>query len=226
MTAGISRQDLKRDELITATVSTGKWIERHGWLAGAGAIVFVVVVLGFLGWRWNEDRAQTRASESLAEGEKLFRTAERAGFLPADLERALESFRRGTEAGGSSPSGRLAAYWQGVTLYRLGRGEEAATVLESVFASPAAAPTLAGSAKVLAADAWASAGQSDRAIALLEELAAADPETFPADQALLTLAKLREQAGDTAGARRALQNVVDRFPGRGAGAEAREGLGR
>ncbi len=226
MTAGISRRDLKRDELIDATMDAGKWIERHGRTAWGVAIALAVVLVCVLGWRWNSERSATRATESLAEGEAVYRTAERSGFPAADVERALRSFERGAEAGGRTPAGQLAAYWQGVALLRLGRGADAAAVLEAVFASPGVAPTLAGSAKALAADAWAAAGNSDRAIALLEEIGAAEPETFPADQALATLARLRERVGDAAGARRTWQSIVDRFPERGAAAEARQQLGR
>jgi len=225
MTAGISRKDLKRDELVDATLDAGKWIERHGRTAGVAALIVVVAGLGFLGWRWNVERREARAGERLAEGEKLYRAAEKASFPRADVERALESFGRAAELGGTGPAGRLASYWRGAALHRLDRSAEAAAGLERLYASPATPPTLAGSAKALAADALAAAGQPERAVALLEELVSADPEIFPADQALSALAALRERSGDAAGARRAWQSIVDRFPGRSTAAAARERLG-
>jgi len=225
MSAGISRKELKRDELVDATLDAGRWIERHGRTAGVAALLVVVAGLGFLGWRWNAERREARAAESLAEGERLYRKAEETGFPKADVERALESFGRAVELGGTGPAGRLAGYWHGAALHRLGREAEAAAELERIYASPATPPTLAGSAKALAAEALAAAGQREPAAALLEELAAADPEIFPADQALAALASLREQSGDTAGARQARQSILDRFPGRSTAADARERLG-
>jgi len=226
MAAGISRKELKRDELVEATLGAGEWIEKHGRTAVVAAVAIVLAGLGILGWRMYQDRRSARAAATLAEGEKAYRSAERAGFATAELERALAEFGRAAELGGAAPAGRLAAYWHAATLLRLGQSAEAAAELEPLGSSPDTPPTLAGSAKALAADALIAAGEQERATALLVELASADTENFPADQALQTLATLRERSGDSDGARRAWQRIVDRFPGRATAAEAREHLGR
>jgi tetratricopeptide (TPR) repeat protein len=226
MAAGISRKELKRDVLVEATLGAGEWFERHGRSAIAAAVVLAVAFLGYLGWRWNAERGQARAEASLASGHAAYRAAEAAGFAAEDLERARESFAQAAEAGGSGAAGRLGAYWHAVALHRLGRSAEAAADLEPLYLEAGVPATLAGGAKALAADTLAAAGETERATTLLSELAAADPETYPAELALATLASLRDRAGDRAGARRAWQEILDRFPDRATAARAREALGR
>ena len=225
MAAGISRKELKRDEVVEATLGAGEWIEQHGRTALVLGAAALIAVLGYFGWRAYHERREERAATTLAEGEKAYRDAEKAGFTKSDLERALSSFADAQQRGRSTAAGRLATYWHAASLLRLGRAAEAATELEPLWKDPATPPTLAGSAKALAADAVAAAGDKDRAAALLEELASAEPEIFPADQALQSLAWLREKSGDTAGARQAWQRILDRFPERPTASEAREHLG-
>jgi tetratricopeptide (TPR) repeat protein len=224
--ARISRKELKRDELLEATKEAENWLE-HNWrlvLQIVGVLAVVGAVVG--GWFWYASVNRAKATVLLQDGLRDYERAESSGFADsASLETALTSFEAAGQKGGSASVGLVAEYYRGVTLHRLGRGDEAIPVLTRVGESSAATPSLGGSASAMLAEVYAGRGESDRAIAALEALVAADPPTYPVDQALLELAGLYAQAGDTALARETWKRIIDDFPARGAADEARRRLG-
>jgi hypothetical protein len=112
-----------------------------------------------------------------------------------------------------------ARYYQGAALLRLGRGDEAVAVLEDLSASKAT-PTLVSSAKVLLSEALTATDQADRGIDLLREVAEDPTASFPPDQALLLMARVRKGQGDTAEARRIWQRIAEEYPQSAGAAEA------
>lgn len=223
--ARISRKELKRDELVEATIGAEHWLEAHASTLLRGAIALAVVGVVAIAGYWFVQRGRADAGERLAEGQRRYAKAQAAGFADrAELEAVLGEFSRAARKGGG-PTRALASYYEGLVLHRLGRDDEAASALERVGASDAAAPTLTGSAQAMLAEIHVAKGEHDRAIAILEALIAADPPTFPVDQALLQLGKIRRAKGQEEAARAAWQRVVDEFGVRGAADEARRLLG-
>jgi len=221
----ISRKELKRDEFVEVTKEAEHWLEEN-WplvakIAAGIAVAGIVVAIGFWVVRSNREKATVLLEEGLGQYEQ----AQTAGFSdPAQLEAALTSFDASAKKGGGSV-GLVATYYRGVTLHRLGRHEDAIPALSEVAESAAGSSTLTGSAKAVLADVYQSTGETDRAVELLESLIDADPSTYPVDQALLELGKIRMARGETEQARKAWQRVVDEFSVRGAADEARTLLG-
>jgi len=113
------------------------------------------------------------------------------------------------KAGGAAP-GPLATYYRGVTLFRLGRIDEATEALEGFVAQADGEDALDWAGRALLVQLHSSSGDSDRAIALLEEVTG-DDSAYPVEQALLQLGIVQQRAGDSAAARKSWQRVVDDF---------------
>jgi tetratricopeptide (TPR) repeat protein len=223
--ARISRKELKRDEFIEATKEAENWLEENWRLVLQ--ILGIVAVVGLLvgGWFWYAKHNREQAVSLLDEGMQTYRTAEGGGFADtAGLESALTSFDAAAQKGGSAPVGRVADYYRGATLFRLGRYDEAIAALQRV-ADRAETPSLAGSASALIAEVHVARGDREQAIAVLEALVDAEPPTYPVDQALLELGELYQEAGDGERARELWQRILDEYPARGAAGEARQLLG-
>lgn len=217
------KQLLKTDEVAEVAVEAGQWFEEH-WrmLAAAGAAAAVVVAAVF-GWMWFAEQNREKARVMVDTGLEKYAAAEAVGFADtAALEAALQAFEGAGQKAGSAAPGDVARLYQGLTLYRLGRTEEAIAQLEPWAGRLDDAPTLAGTAVSVLTQAWAESGQAERAVTLLEEVSRKGLPGLPPDQALLHLSRIHELAGSPEESRQALQRILDEFPQSAASGEARQ----
>jgi len=211
---------MKHDEFVETAAEAGQWLE-HNWPTvariAAGVVAVALLVLAFV-WYGNHNRA--RAGELLAQGMERYRQAEAAGFTdPAEVEGALALFEQAARRSSGSPAGLSARYYRGAALLRLGRLDESIEVLEKL-AGADPTPTLRASARVLLADALAARGDTERAIALLEEVAADPDSAFPPDQALLRVARLHQDGGNLVEAQQVWERITREYPQSAGAAEA------
>jgi tetratricopeptide (TPR) repeat protein len=221
----ISKKELKRDELIEATKGAEHWVVEHSSVVLRAAIALVVVLVVGAAAFWFAERSRASGERLFAAAQQRYQEAEGKGPLDrATLEGLLPDFERAARKAGSKTRS-LASYYEGLVLHGLGRDEEAEKALAQVASASATQPTLAGSSQALLADICAAKGDAARAVEILNGLVAADPPTYPVDQALLALGKIQLAQGDEAAARASWQRVVDEFSARGAVDEARRLLG-
>jgi len=215
----------KQDEFLEAAFDLGQWFETH-WktvLRGAGIFVLAAILIAAI-FGWKQYRVG-QATTELEAGTAEFKRAAAAQF--ADFEAlavALVHFEDAEAKAGSSAPGPLATYYRGVTLFRLGRSEDAVAVLEGFVAQASGEHPLDWAGRALLARLHTAAGDTERAMALLEEVTGPD-SAYPVEQALLQLGSLQQSAGNTAAARESWQRVVDEFPRSGSAREALELLG-
>jgi predicted negative regulator of RcsB-dependent stress response len=221
MAKRISRKELKHDEFVDAAFDFGRWLEEN-WARVAGmAVLAVIVVVAVLLWQaWSKQQAE-QAMELLAQGIDRYEQAQVGGFSdPAGLSAALETFAEVAEAGAGGTD-QLARYYQGATLFHLGRLDEAREELQQVVSQTGAADTMGAAAHVLLARVEVAAGRTDEAVALLEGLVDVPSAGLPPAQALLELGRLHKQAGREEQAQEQWQRIVDEYPQSIAAAEAR-----
>ena len=132
----------------------------------------------------------------------------------------LASLEEVAGAGGSGTE-EVARYYRGATLYHLDRLDEARGELEQVVSSLGADVTVGASARLLLARVEAGAGQTDRAVTLLQGLADDPTALIAPARALLELGRIQNEAGQTETARTQWQRVVDEYPQSVSAAEAR-----
>ncbi len=215
----------KKDEFLEAAFDLGQWFETH-WrtvLRGAGIFfVAAVVVAAIFGWKQHRVAQATTALEA---GTADFKRAAAAQFGDVEaLADALIHFEDAEAKAGRSVPGPLATYYRGVTLFRLGRTEEAVTALEGFVTQASGEHPLDWAGRALLAQLHADAGNTEGAIALLEEVTGAD-SAYPVEQALLQLGIVQQSAGNTSAARKNWQRVVDDFAASSSAREALQLLG-
>ena len=215
----------KQSEFLEAAFDLGQWFETHWKSVLKGAVVFLVaaiLIAAVFGWKQHRVSQATAALEA---GTAAFKRSAAAQFGDVDaLADALIHFENAeAKAGGTTP-GPLATYYRGVTLFRLGRTDEAVEALKGFVAQASGEHPLDWAGRALLAQLYADAGNTERAIALLEEVTGPDSE-YPVEQALLQLGIAQQKAGDTSAARRSWQRVVDEFAVSASAREARQLLG-
>ena len=215
----------KQSEFLEAAFDLGQWFETH-WktvLRGAGIFLIVAILVAAL-FGWKQHRI-SQATAALEAGTAAFKRASDAQFGDVDaLADALAHFENAEAKAGGSVPGPLATYYRGVTLFRLGRTADAVTTLEGFVAQASGEHPLDWAGRALLAQLHADAGDTERAIAVLEEVTAPD-SAYPVEQALLQLGIVQQGTGDASAARKSWQRVVDDFAASASAQEARELLG-
>ncbi|HKQ62931.1 MAG TPA: tetratricopeptide repeat protein [Candidatus Polarisedimenticolaceae bacterium] len=211
MSPGLTRKNLKQDEIVDAALEAGHWLERHrrNLTIGGGAVL--VVVLAALGWTWLNRRSQAQAAELLGEALQGYHQAEQAGFQDtAALDAILAKFQQAADRGGASNAAAVARFYAAATAYRLKRHNDAITWLEPL-AGAGTAPSLRDTARMMLARVYVEAGQADKAVALLTAALIENPPPLAPDQVLLELGRIEQARGKTDDARRAWQRVADEY---------------
>lgn len=221
--ARISRKDLKTDEFVDAAVDASAFLERH-WRPIVGGIIAVAVLgMATIGWSTWARQRDARLEDRLGQGLSRFTEAERAGGTSDGYQAALVIFDEVLEQASTSPSGRIARYYRGAALHRLGRHDEAAAELTQVGSAGGSPDTLGTSARVLLVEVYREAGRTADALATLAVLES-DP-LFPPEEALLRQGWVHASAGNMDEARRSWQRLLDQFPQSPAAAEVTKILG-
>jgi tetratricopeptide (TPR) repeat protein len=191
------------------------------------AIVLVAgAVLGFLAYRNNQDnKARVLLAEAMViEEARVMPPAPPSGTtndpnaiggqLPgtyptekAKLEAALPKFQAAADAFPSHDAGLTARYHVAKTYVTLGRFDEAVKAYDQVISSGTG--LLQRSARLGKAEAQIRAAQYDPAIATLKQLVDQKDASLPPDAVLMELARAYRLAGNTAEARKTLQQVIE-----------------
>jgi tetratricopeptide (TPR) repeat protein len=166
--------------------------------------------------RWNDHDTPRRIRNDRSSAFQHHHRPTRFGQLPCGIDPICVhvpdvAFEEARGLSKRSAAGKSARFYQGAALYRLGRLDEAIPVLEEVydFKEPA---TLKGLSGAMLAEAFVAAGQTDSAVSLLEGMAAEEEPAFPADQALLQLARIHYESGNLAEAQRVWRRIAEEHP--------------
>jgi tetratricopeptide (TPR) repeat protein len=161
-----------------------------------------------------EGTASTAAAEAQSPVARNRFTTEAAKF-----EAAREEFAPIVTRYGSTPSGRIAAFYLGLCESSLGNEEAAEEALQR--AAAASQEIISTLALYRLGELQLAAGKSEEAIASFDLLLTSDSDSFPADEALMSKARAQEAAGDLRGAMLSYQRVVDEHPDSFAATDAR-----
>lgn len=222
MARRISKKSIKQDEFIEAAFDAGAWIEKHWRTVAACVGAALALVLIVAGWSFWGGRRDAEVSRLVSEGLYLYTGQKDATGSPGAgrFAEALPVFEQAARLGKSSARGRVAEFYRGASLLRLGRTAEALPILEGVANSSSDRP-LVDAARGLLAEAYAKAGDVEKAAAAYRKLSETPGAAFPPDIALLQLARTYEDRGRSRDARQVLQEIVTKYPQGSAAAEAR-----
>jgi tetratricopeptide (TPR) repeat protein len=220
----VERRRLKHDELVDGTANILHRFEQNPkpWIYGAGAIVAAVAVLLIAN---SVISAQHRKSaDLLARGQAaMFSQVSTASaakpndpYAPSfntEAERVATATQRLSDAKSAwGSAGKLARYLLGVTKLEAGDAAGAVSELEVAARDLAGDATLAAPARIALAQAYAAAGQNDKALSLFTELAADTTQWYPRDVALAGKARAQQALGQASDAKGTWQQLIDLFP--------------
>jgi tetratricopeptide (TPR) repeat protein len=230
MARRVSRKSMKQDEFIDGASEAMAWIEKHWRSVAAGVGAAIVLVLIVAAWSWWAGRRDAEAGRLLSEGIYLYSgqqsdpaAASQGASGTGRYAEALPLFEKAANLAKRSARGRVAEFYRGATLLRMGRSAEALPILEEVAASAGDRP-LADSARGMLAEAYGKAGDIEKAAAQYRKLADEPGAAFPPDMALLQLSRVYEDHGRTQEARQVLQEILTKYPQGSTGAEAKSRL--
>ena len=216
------KEHLKENEVATALAVAGQ--NRSRLMAiGAGVLVVLVAIGGFVTWQRNKDSA---VSGLLADAMVTYEAPVQApvpgdtgstaaptqmpGTYPtekAKLEVALPKFLAAAESSPASTPGRLARLNAASVLVALGRFDEARTHYEQLTTGT---DIVASGAALGKAQAQIRAGQFDPAIESLKTLSAQPTGKLPIDGVLMELARAYRSSGKVDDARKTLTEIVEK----------------
>jgi tetratricopeptide (TPR) repeat protein len=233
--ARITRKEIKHDEFVDSTWRIVERLEqniRPIIIGGVAIVVLVAVASGVLAWQKARSKAGadllSRGQAALVAPVAVEQSPQPdAPYTPtfqseqARYEEALERLSRAAESGGAP--GRVAHYLRGVALLEAGRTGEAVEVLERAADRLGDDPTIGGAVRARLAHAYQQSGKQDAAAEIWRELADEDG-AFPADLALLELARLHQALGDVSAARDTYNELIEVHADSPLRSQAEEGL--
>ncbi len=221
MTEHISRKELKQDKIRESFEHGAEAVYSHSQVAGILVAVILVIVIGYAGWKFYNDRQTVQASAALDDAMKTYNA--RIGLTgassdPSDIsfpseearaEAALPKFTAVADKYPHTNPGRLARYYQVLTLEDLERHNQALEELKKI--SSGSDKELAAMAQYQMANIYARTGKTDDAVKLYRTLAEQRSVFVPRPLVLVELADLLRQTNPTEAAN-LYQQIKKEFP--------------
>lgn len=234
MTEHISRKELKQDKIRESFEHGAEAVYSHSQVAGILVAVILAIVIAYAGWKFYSDRQTLQASAALDEAAKTYNA--RIGLHnpaadPSDIafpteearsQAGLQKFAAVADKYPRTNPGRLARYYQALTLEDLERHNQALEELKKLASS--GDKELAAMAQYQIANIYARTGKTDDAAKAYRALAEQRSVFVPRQVVLLELADLLRQSNPTE-ASNLYQQVKKEFPDTSAADRAERGLG-
>ena len=198
MSQHISRKELKQDKIRESIEHGAEAVISHRQFLSITIGLVVLIILGFLGWRFYNDRQTVKASAALDEAMKIYNARVRAPNEPVEagevtylddktkLEDAARKFNEIADKYPRTNPGMLARYYGALSLEELGRFNQALEYLRKVEDS--SDKELAGLGRFQMAEIYARTDKPDDAIKIYRQLAEKPTVLVPRPLVLLQLA--------------------------------------
>jgi tetratricopeptide (TPR) repeat protein len=230
------RHHLKENELAESLLAARSFVETNrSRVTTISIVVLLILVLGG-GALVMRQRSAARANGLLGEAISALNArvvpatvqeGAKPGDLPpaatmgatgsfateeAKLTAALPKLKAAADTYPDSQAGITARYMLASTLASLGKNEEAMQAFDEVLARSGEGGLYGRVARLGKAQAQASAGQLDPAIATLKGLATDSESDLPADAVLMELAGAYQAKGLTEEARKTYEQIIEQHP--------------
>ncbi len=204
MSEHISRKELKQDKLKESFQHGAEAVYSHSTVATIVVALFLVIVVGYAGWKFYSDRRTLQASVGLDDAMKTFGAriglanpnadANDLTFLTeeARASASLQKFAAVADKYPRTNPGRLARYYQALTLEDLERHNQAIEELKKISSGSDA--ELAAMAQYQLANIYARTGKTDEAVKIYRALADSKSVFVPRPLVLIELADLLRQS--------------------------------
>ena len=203
MTEHLSRKELKQDKIHEAIEHGAEAVFSHGQAATIIVSLVIAIVLVYGGWKLYSDRQTLHASAALDDAMKVYNAPVRSATTPVETtepsysdsqtraQAAMTKFEATANQYPSTNPGRLARYYQALTLLDLEKQNQALEALKKVVGG--SDKELSAMAQYQMATIYARSGKTDDAIKTYRAVADAKSVLVPRPLVLLELADLLRQ---------------------------------
>ncbi len=200
----LSRRELKQDKIHDVIEHSAEAVFSHSQAAAILVSVVIAIVLVYGGWKLYSDRQTLHASAALDDAMKVYNAPIRQANVPLEASeisytdsqlRAQDANAKFTAVADKYPStnpGRLARYYQGLTLLDLEKQNQAVEALKKVIGG--SDHELSAMAQYQLATIYARTGKTEDAIKTYRAVADAKSVLVPRPLVLLELADLLRQS--------------------------------
>jgi TolA-binding protein len=214
----ISRRELKKDEVRDTLAHGAEAVLSHQQSTIYIVLVAVIVALGVYAWRTHTEQQETRAASAFTTAMNAFQAPVGAPAAPGQIsypdasKKFTDAEHKFADVASKYPrtrSGRLADYYEALSLEKIGKSEDAKKSLQRIASSR---DEEAGAlAKFELAKLDDATGQSDQAIKLYRELIDEPSVLVPKSVAMLALAEHYIQKDPTQAAK-ILAQIKSEYP--------------
>ena len=221
MSEHISRKELKHDKIRESIEHGAEAVYSHSKAAGILVALILLAVVGYAGWKFYSDRQNVQASAALDEAMKTYNARVRLANEPVDAsepsflsesaraEVAVQKFTVVADKYPSTNPGRLARYYQSLTLEDLEKHNQALEELKKIGSG--SDQELAAMAQYQVANIYARTGKTEDAVKTYRALAESKSVLVPRPLVLIELADLLRQSNPTE-ATNLYQQIKKEFP--------------
>ena len=200
MPAHLSRKELKQDKIHDALEHGAEAVYSHSQAAAILIAVAIAAVLVYGGWKFYNDRQTVLASAALDDAMKVYNAPIRQPNVPVEpgeltysdtqtrSQEALQKFTAVADKYPRTNPGRLARYYEALTLLDLEKQNQALEALKKVAGG--SDKELSAMAQYQMATIYARTGKTDEAIKTYRALADKKSALVPRPLVLLELADL------------------------------------
>jgi len=224
----LTRKELKQDKIRESIEHGAEAVYSHSQVAAAAVAAILVVVLVYGGWKFYSDRQTLQASAGLDEAMKIYNAPIRQANEPATpgeltytdsqkrAQDASQKFAAVADKYANTNPGKLARYYEGLTLLDLEKQNQAIEELKKVVGG--SDKELSAMAQYQMATIYARSGRVDEAAKAYRSVADSQSVLVPRPLVLLELADLLRQT-KPAEAAAVYQQIKKDYPGNSAVSE-------
>ncbi len=236
MAAKLTRKEIQQDRIRAVLEDVYRWLTRNTVFLGAAVAIFALIVVAGYGWRLYQESATSEQQARLGEALQVFHAPlegeeesvepgheghdhatnphpSKYRFASAEErnQKALETLTALAEEDPDSRPGQLARYYRAITLERMGRSDEAETVLRELIAD-VELPEVSNLARHQLGAILVGQGKRQEAIEVWKQILDNPAPNFPRDQLLARLGQASEKAGQPEAALDYYRKLVAEFP--------------
>jgi len=203
----LTRKELKQDKIRESFEHGAEAVYSHSQVAAAAVGAVLVVLLGYGGWKFYNDRQTLQASAGLDEAMKIYNAPIRVGNEPVEAgeltytdsqKRAQDAEQKFAAVANKYPStnpGKLARYYEALTLLDLEKQNQSIEELKKLVGG--SDKELSAMAQYQMATIYARAGKTDDAVKTYRAVADSKSVLVPRPLVLLELADFLRHSNPT-----------------------------
>jgi predicted negative regulator of RcsB-dependent stress response len=222
----LTRKEIKQDSIRSTLVQIYDWLSENSKYLIAGFAAMAILIIGTYGWETYQESRDSERQIAYAKALEMFRAPlegestdpqaipPRVQFKTSEerYEKALEAFNEVAEEYPGTTLGDFSLYYAALSSGRLGRHEEAETLLRQLVSSTGSVE-LRGLVRNSLASTLMVLGKNDDAVASLRELLEDTSSNFPRNRVLLRMGQTYDAMGESAMALEQFRALRAEFPG-------------